>query len=114
MSRLTRPCLGGADRVPCGRPTTGSRCPQHLAELERLRGSPTRRGLGRAYQRRRAPLIGLPCALRLPGCTGWAGTADHVVPRVLGGADGPLRPACKTCNSKAGGGLAHRRFLGDI
>jgi len=108
VSNLMRPCLG-VDGVPCGRPTTGSRCPTHAAELGRRRGSPTKRGLGRAYEKRRAPLVGLPCSLRLPGCTDWSDTADHVMPRVDGGSDGPLRPACKHCNSAAGGRLAHRR-----
>jgi hypothetical protein len=48
---------------------------------------------GRSYRRARADLIGLPCALRLPGCTGVATAADHVVPVARGGASGPLRPA---------------------
>lgn len=54
---------------------------------------------------------GTLCALNLPGCTKVATTADHIVPRSLGG---PLydvtngRPACRTCNSKRGNGIGAR------
>lgn len=49
-----------------------------------------------------------PCSLRLPGCTGLAETADHVVPRVDGervpeSQGGRLLiPACRHCNSSRG------------
>jgi hypothetical protein len=49
-----------------------------------------------AYRKARARLIGLPCVLQLPGCLGIADQADHI----LGGAEGPLQPACHHCNSK--------------
>ncbi|MFM2078875.1 MAG: hypothetical protein RJA49_2765 [Actinomycetota bacterium] len=55
---------------------------------------------------------GRTCALRLPGCTGYADTADHVVPVSLGGVsgdEGNLRPACRHCNSAAGNALRRER-----
>lgn len=45
----------------------------------------------------------LPCALAYPGCEGYGSpTADHIVPRGLGGSDAManLQPACKTCNNR--------------
>lgn len=38
------------------------------------------------------------CALRLPGCTAWATTADHVDGR----SSDRLRPSCAHCNSVDG------------
>lgn len=48
------------------------------------------RGYDRTYEKARAGLMGQPCALRLPGCTGVADSADHHA--------GGLRPACQHCN----------------
>jgi hypothetical protein len=42
--------------------------------------------------------------LGLPGCTGIATTADHVMPVVAGGARGELRGSCAHCNSSRGDG----------
>jgi 5-methylcytosine-specific restriction endonuclease McrA len=44
------------------------------------------------------------CQLSLPGCTFVATTADHVIPRSLGGDSDPdnLRAACRPCNSRRG------------
>ena len=53
--------------------------------------SAARRGYGRAYQQARAQLLGLPCVLRLPGCTLVADTAQHT-------DEGQLVPACAHCN----------------
>lgn len=53
--------------------------------------SPSRRGYGRAYRAARAELLGLPCALRLDGCTGVATTAQHT-------DAGGLVPSCGHCN----------------
>ena len=65
--------------------------------LRRQRPSPIERyGLG--YQKRHRAVYGQPCALRLPGCTGMADSADHVLPTSRGGRDGPLVPACMACN----------------
>lgn len=77
------------------------------------RPSPSRRGYDRQYRRDREVTLapdarGRPrvCSLRLEGCTYWADTADHVIPvdggRSEAGKRGPLRPACKSCNSKRG------------
>jgi len=70
-----------------------------------------------SYRSARAAMLGLPCELRLPGCTGVADTADHVVPLSRGDATGALRPACLHCNSarrdrvtvRAGGGGTRSR-----
>lgn len=47
---------------------------------------------------------GTRCWLQLPGCTGVATTADHVVPQSRGGSHelANLRPACSHCNSARG------------
>lgn len=108
-------CIGvvvDSVRVTCGKPIDkpASRCPEHEAINEAVRRpSPSKRGYDREYQRDRAEVLkpddrGLPpaCELRLPGCTYWADTADHVDPVSLGGARGPLVPACKHCNSTRG------------
>jgi 5-methylcytosine-specific restriction endonuclease McrA len=60
------------------------------------------RGYDAAYERDRRGLLGRPCELQLPGCLGFADSADHVVPVSQGGRGGPLRPACHHCNSAAG------------
>jgi len=82
--------------LDCGTPSRGSRCDVHTAERRAYRnavyGEPSYRGA-------RAAMLGRPCELRLPGCTGVADTADHVVPLSRGGAGGALRPACLHCNS---------------
>lgn len=47
------------------------------------------------------------CQLRYPDiCTGDAETADHKIPRSLGGSDDPsnLRGACRPCNQHRGNG----------
>lgn len=119
MSRLKRPCLGAFNAVlqkheDCGEPTLGSRCVRHQAMYEATRRpSPSRRGYDKPYKARREQTLapdelGRPrvCSLRLPGCTYWADTADHVIPvdsgRSEAGKRGPLRPACKSCNSARG------------
>ncbi|MFJ1461011.1 AAA family ATPase [Nocardia sp. N2S4-5] len=51
---------------------------------------------------------GTVCHLQLDGCTNVATTADHIVPRSLGGDPWALengRPACRPCNSKRGNGI---------
>src|SRR5690349_20994562 len=63
--------------------------------------SPTQRGYDYAYQKRRAKLLGLPCALRLNGCTGISTTAQH-------NDDGTLSPACAHCNYADGARRANR------
>jgi hypothetical protein len=82
--------------LDCGTPSRGSRCLDHTAARTAFKnavyGDPS-------YRSARAALLGRPCELRLPGCTGVADTADHVVPVSRGGAGGPLRPACLHCNS---------------
>lgn len=117
MTRLARPCLGAWNpatnsKEACGVPTQArpgektARCDKHRAMHEANRGSPTKRGFDSQYKRDREAL-GLEtgrvrCELRLPGCTFWADTADHVTPRSRGGVRSPLRPACGHCNSSRG------------
>ena len=51
---------------------------------------------------------GTLCVLQLSGCTKIATTADHIVPRSLGGDPWAIengRPSCRPCNSKRGNGL---------
>lgn len=77
------------------------------------RGVPRQaRGHGAAYERARRELLadGPVCALRLPGCTGWATTADYRIPVSRGGslADG-LLSACAHCNYARG-----NRLLGEL
>jgi hypothetical protein len=90
-SGLKRACLD------CGIPTIGSRC----GPCERTYKAPYHTP---EYRRERAPLIGRACELRLPGCTGVADTADHVIPKAVGHGRGPLRPACAHCNFARGAG----------
>jgi 5-methylcytosine-specific restriction protein A len=42
------------------------------------------------------------CQLVLPGCYGWANTADHIVERANGGIDAAtnLRAVCSNCHNK--------------
>lgn len=46
-------------------------------------------------------------------CLAWATTADHIIPRALGGPDTMqnMRAACGPCNFRAGQALA--RYLAD-
>lgn len=76
----------------CRARVSRGRCPLHARLSGRNHhGVPRQaRGYDRTYERDRRALLGLRCALALPGCTGIATTADH----------GPagLRPACAHCN----------------
>jgi 5-methylcytosine-specific restriction endonuclease McrA len=47
---------------------------------------------------------GRVCSLKLARCTGVATSADHVIPRSMGGddSDDNLRPACLSCNAAKG------------
>jgi 5-methylcytosine-specific restriction endonuclease McrA len=89
----------------CGRTFhgTGARCYtcEPRAQGQRRAGR-IERGYDADYQRARVAVIGGRCTLQMPGCTGWADTADHVVPVSQGGAGGALRGACLSCNSARG------------
>ena len=78
------------------------RCARHARLSSRNHHGLSReaRGYDRAYQHERRELLGLPCALKLSGCTGIGTTADH----------GPrgLRPACAHCNSADGAARARQ------
>lgn len=99
---VSRTCLD------CGQiiPASHRRCAEHERAYNRLRGSSHQRGYTRRWrriserQRRRVPW----CELRLPGCTGLAQAADHIVPLEDGGkstADN-ARSACTSCNNRRG------------
>lgn len=80
-----------------------SRCKACETKYQRRRSA--RKNEVYATPRHRAAkraLYGLPCELRLPGCTGVADTVEHVIPVSVGGGRGPLKPACKHCNSTRG------------
>lgn len=90
--------------------TGRSRCPTCQAALEsrmnaRPKGNTTRRGLGWKHQQRVKQEITPDMVCHLCGQPGTADdpiTADHTVPRSQGGADSPLRPAHRSCNSRRG------------
>ena len=88
----------------CKERQEGPRCAEHERTSSRNhRGVPRRlRGYDAAYERQRALLVGRPCVMRLPGCTGVATTAQHT-------DDGTLVPACAHCNYADG---ARRSRLG--
>lgn len=82
-------------------------------------------GLGWAYRKDRAAAIrampdGTPC----PGCgrpmhsdaarnhDGRPLHYDHIIPRALGGHDGPKRLMCSTCNMRAGQRLRTQLYSG--
>jgi hypothetical protein len=93
----------------CNELTAQTRCPRHERAY--------RAAYHGTYEKRRDAVLGGACELRLPGCTGIATTADHVIPVVAGGADGELRGACSFCNSSRGdgsrtGGRGSREDLG--
>lgn len=86
----------------CKRRQPAYRCPEHERRSPRNHGGETGRYDGE-YQRNRLLVLerdGYACRLRLEGCTGFASTADHVIPRSRGGthAVGNLRAACGHCN----------------
>jgi len=95
------PCL------VCGTPASSTRCPN--CEGRHHRATPPRsypkasrqsRGLGYQHQREARKLYGLPCHW----CGEPADTADHLIPRAMGGESTPdnLVPACRSCNSRRG------------
>jgi 5-methylcytosine-specific restriction endonuclease McrA len=109
--RFARPCLDcGEAFKPTG--AQKSRCPacSHAREKDRKRPEYRQGAYGGTYQHDRKAVLGLPCAIRGPHCTGIADTADHLRPVSQGGAGGPLVPACKACNS----GRGARPFVGSI
>jgi len=78
--------------LDCGALTPRSRCPDcERTSTRNHRGVGRQaRGYGREYEHIRADLVGRPCVMGLPGCTGVATTAQH--------QDGVLVPACAHCN----------------
>jgi 5-methylcytosine-specific restriction endonuclease McrA len=81
--------------LDCGRTTTGgSRC----AHCQRGRDSVYNSTRKRA--RAQATIAASP---RCENCGATADlTADHLVPVIDGGANGPLRTLCRSCNSRRG------------
>jgi 5-methylcytosine-specific restriction enzyme A len=99
-----RPCL------VCGRPTNGSRCPEHTIERPDWR----RRGYDAEYDRNRRALLAVStrCAVcGLPSMLNDPLTADHIVPRSEGGGNeqSNLRAVHRSCNQRRGKGGGYRR-----
>jgi len=105
--------LGGSDLMPwaplrrclepgCTARQHGARCAQHdrVSPRNHRGAPPSARGYDAGYRRRRAALLGAPCAMRLRGCTGTATTAQHT-------DAGDLVPACAHCNFADGARRAH-------
>lgn len=105
-----QPCAGvpaypwlGVDRQPCGRPTTGNRCPDCAARHAAL-DSPT---YDDEYQANRRQVLAEEdrCWIcKQPPRPGNPLTADHVTPAVHGGSNARsnLRAAHLKCNSRRG------------
>ena len=81
-------------------------CPFHARYSPRNHGGRSRqvRGLGAGWPQLKAAVIerdGGRCQLRLAGCTLIATTADHIIPRAVGGSNdvANLRASCVHCNA---------------
>jgi len=77
--------------IDCGRPSTGSRCPEHTI----------RNGSTRAWRTTRAAILardGHACVL----CGQPGREVDHVVPVSAGGGDEPsnTRTLCRDCHAR--------------
>lgn len=85
---MLRECL----ERECHELTPRTRCAPHTRTSSRNHGGIPRqqRGYDAEYDAQRATLIGLPCAMRLPGCTGISTTAQHEGEALI--------PACGHCN----------------
>ena len=81
------------------------RCAEHARQYDRRRGTPTERGYGAAWRKRRAAFLA-----EYPHCVacwreGWVVAAtevDHIVPRQQGGSDEwtNLQALCKPHHSE--------------
>lgn len=84
--------------------------PQHLTT--------TQRGLGAAWQRKSERMRknmpdGQPCAKCGGPMYKWQPIElDHLIPRRLGGGDGPVALAHRYCNRRAGAILRNRLYAG--
>jgi len=96
---MKRPCLD------CGRPTLGTRCPEHERAYRLPYTTP-------GYRARRAAVIEAePWCHTAPVCpypdSGTPAnplTADHSVPLAQGGGSSQLVPLCRRCNGSRGDG----------
>jgi hypothetical protein len=100
-----RQCLGSGDdgcvefvEVPSGS-RREARCLAHATPAGWTRYGPE-------YRRNRERLLADGPLCYVAGCGEAATEADHIVPRVEGGSDDRLRPACRAHNRSAGGGLS--------
>ena len=71
------------------------------------------RGLGGEHQKARRLLLPLAYGQECPLCgrvmlEGQHLDLDHVIPRVMGGAGGPVRIAHRSCNRRLGARLGNR------
>lgn len=99
--------------LDCNRLTdNGSRCPDCQTKFNTRqsarRGTTKARGLGGTHRRRAEGVVKAAayCAIcgKPPTPTDPL-TADHIVPRALGGVDSPLRAVHRSCNSRRGSGM---------
>jgi hypothetical protein len=105
MTRASRVCgrPGCPNLAPC-RAHDARRDPRSTRNHRGVRRQ--ERGLGAAHVRARREVLGTPCVLRLPGCTGVSTTLEHRVPRSRGGTleDG-YAGACAPCQRRQGAAL---------
>lgn len=112
MSTLPRPCL------VCGDLTTNrSRCDDCQSDWEAKRGTSTQRGYGSSWAKLSARVIREEKRCRDCGTTGTKSnplTADHVVPKALGGTDDRtnLTCRCRVHNSSKGARLTTNDLRG--
>jgi 5-methylcytosine-specific restriction endonuclease McrA len=93
MRRSLRPCL------VCGRPSGDARCPEDAVP---------RRGWAHERASRQVRLEETSCWIcGEPAKPGDPLTADHIIPRIDGGADvrENMRAAHRSCNSRRGAGV---------
>ena len=95
MPTIKRPCA----RCRVVLLTATGLCPACTRARDIARGSPTARGLGYRYQRKRARILARDGAVCWR-CGQPATTVDHIIPRARGGTDDDdnLRAACARCN----------------
>jgi 5-methylcytosine-specific restriction endonuclease McrA len=105
--KIQRPCL------TCGEPTPGTYCARHAKTSPAAVRSKQRHAardpkrFGEGWSRKSKLVLerdGYQCQIGLPGCTGRATTADHIIAVAKGGSNdvSNLQAACRHCNSVKG------------
>lgn len=75
---------------------------EHSVEYERRRGSASKRGYGRRWQKLRRYILVRDPYCKADGCHEWSTEVDHIKPRRDGGTDHPsnLQGMCQSCHSR--------------